>query len=121
MTMYEAEAVFPIINIHRPATGVEQQIIYHQSMIESLIARAEKEDKYGFLYEYEEDDHVVFFRLAFAPMFNKYYTYAAIRTNELWYSTGPKAPKGFTTAEMIKWWTDNDVQEVHVAIEWEVL
>lgn len=32
------------------------------------------------------------------------YSYAMIKANGLWYSTGPKAPKGFTWSQMVDWW-----------------
>src|SRR4051812_36954809 len=48
---------------------------------------------------------------------SKSYSYAAIRTDGLWYSTGPKAPKGFTWAEMVEFWVDG-VDEVWIVSEY---
>lgn len=80
----------------------------------------EKAQEYAFIYDLEEED-VIYFRLAFAPLFNKYYTYAAIKINGLWFSTGPKAPKGYSNDEMVRWWMNNDVQNVCIAFEWEIV
>lgn len=140
---------FPIVSSYTPEeregmhlnqTTVDRQIALHEAEIERralLIDSLEKraaiqqlaEERFAFLYELEEDEHVIFFKLRFAPRqdvinfrpdaYSRWYTYAAIRMVGLWYSTGPKAPKGFTTEEMIRWWTDNDVTDLHVAAEWD--
>lgn len=31
------------------------------------------------------------------------YSYAVIKTNELWYTTGPRSPKGYTWDELVLW------------------
>lgn len=53
-----------------------------------------------------EDDYpegtVIKFRKQFVEGGEKY-RYAAIKANGLWYTTGPKSPKGYTWDELVAW------------------
>lgn len=52
-------------------------------------------------HEYDENA-VVIFRKQFNPT-GVIYNYAAIRCGNLWYTTGPRAPKGYTWDELMEW------------------
>lgn len=56
-------------------------------------------ERYG---EDHEDKTVIAFRAMFVPN-GRVYDYSAIRAEGLWYTTGPRTPKGFTWAELIAW------------------
>jgi hypothetical protein len=48
------------------------------------------------------------------------YTYAVVKAGDgLWYTTGPRSPKGYTWDELIEW-IGPDV-EIWVASEWSLL
>lgn len=51
-----------------------------------------------------EDGDIIFFEVRFPQ--NKMYRYAAIRSNELWYTTGPSAPKAYTWEQLVNWLND---------------
>lgn len=61
--------------------------------------------------------NVIFYRKTFDNGIT--YTYAAVRAKGLWYTTGPKSPKGFTWDELLDWLGD-DVK-IWVPIGWEEL
>ena len=45
------------------------------------------------------------------------YRYAAIKVNGLWFTTGPRSPKGYTWDELTEW-MDDGVQKIRVATGW---
>lgn len=110
----------------------EYEIARRQKLIADLqskaAARDEAQEKFAFLKDLVDDD-VIYFKLRFAPNINvyngeswsKWYNYAALKCNNVWYSTGPKAPKAYTDDQMIQWWMDNDVIDIHIAAEWEIV
>jgi hypothetical protein len=48
------------------------------------------------------DDRVVRFQYQFR-LGGTIYNYAAIKAGSLWYTTGPKSPKGYTWTELLDW------------------
>ena len=66
----------------------------------------ELEERLGFISDYGEDNFTDLDVLKFAKRFvkdGKLYSYAAIKVDGLWYTTGPKSPKGFTWDELVLW------------------
>lgn len=68
-----------------------------------------------------EDGDVLWFEKRFTrPEYrpsSKVYTYAAIRCEGLWYSTGPKAPKGYAWNDFVVFLGEG-VEQVWVGNEW---
>ena len=49
---------------------------------------------------------VIKFRKRFVGS-GKAYDYAAIKADDLWYTTGPRSPKGYTWDQLTEWMGDN--------------
>lgn len=65
---------------------------------------------------------VIWFNRKFSRSGAKYYTYAAVRTDDgKWYTTGPRTPKGYDWAELIQWIREYEAVEVWTATEYEAL
>jgi len=68
------------------------------------------------------DACVIFFEKQFNRN-GQWYTYAAVKANGLWYSTGPRAPKGFTWDQLVEWMYGGDGairnDKIWLATEWE--
>jgi len=49
------------------------------------------------------------------------YSYAAVRVNGLWYTTGPKSPKGYRWEDLLAWMDSGDypVTDLQRAMAWE--
>lgn len=87
----------------KQSDAIERQIVV---LTEALIEAREREDtleaKYG---TDQEDGTVIRFKIRFLKGGTKY-SYAAIRANGLWFTTGPRSPKGYTWAELTAWFED---------------
>lgn len=68
----------------------------------ALEDEARQEAKYG---QEPEEGSVIKFKVRFQPGGTKY-SYAAIRAKNLWYTTGPYSPKGYTWDELLCWLDD---------------
>lgn len=65
---------------------------------------------------------VIYFGRTFSKRGAKRYDYAAIRAGDgLWYTTGPRTPKGYKWAEMIQWVLDNGAVQIWIATAYEEL
>lgn len=50
------------------------------------------------------------------------YTYAAVKAGDgLWYTTGPRSPKGYTWDALMEWLDDDLTSTIWVAAGWEPL
>jgi hypothetical protein len=70
--------------------------------------------------EPEDDANVIWFVKRFSDG-GRPYTYAAVKANDgLWYTTGPRAPKGYTWERLITWIQEGETEPVSVwhAREW---
>jgi hypothetical protein len=65
--------------------------------------RAKRQNKFG--NDIHPDNTVIRFRKRF-PNGTVNYRYAAIKADGLWFTTGPKAPKGFTWEQLTTWMGD---------------
>lgn len=62
----------------------------------------------------EPESDLIYFRKRFNAG-GKQYTYAAVRTEDgLWFTTGPRTPKGFGWDELIDWIMEDDTAEIEV-------
>lgn len=96
---------------------LDARIKMHEEQILKLMQEQKRAERWAFLDELTDED-VLFFKYAFTT--GCYYTYCFLRCNGLWYGTGPRAPKGFTTAELIQWLLNaRDVKDVWRATDWE--
>lgn len=71
----------------------------------------EVEERLGFIADYGEDTYDDGTVIKFVKSFvkgGKEYSYAAIKVDGLWYTTGPKVPKGYTWDELILWLVSSD-------------
>lgn len=68
-----------------------------------------------------EDDPtpVIYFAKSFGG--SKYYDYAAIKAGDgLWYTTGPRAPKGYNWPDLVNWmFSEGDEPDIGIATKWE--
>lgn len=72
------------------------------------------------------DGTIIKFRKRFgmpdAPRPNPWYRYAAIKAKGLWYTTGPRSPKGYTWDELTAWLGDpENIRKLKVATGWRSL
>lgn len=84
-----------------------------QRRLDWALAEAERvAAKLAVLEQFGDDEYeegcVLRFNKTFRPGGTDY-AYAMIKCNGLWYSTGPRAPKGFTWEAMINWLTEGPV------------
>lgn len=86
------------------------------SQIDQLEERAAAIRRFG--EDIYDDGDVITFDKQFYPD-GMAYSYAAIRSNGLWYTTGPKSPKGYTWVELVNWLTDGPVPELWRVLEEE--
>lgn len=56
--------------------------------------------------EPDDDNPVIQFQYQFRPG-GTVYQYAAVKAGGLWYTTGPKAPKGFTWEQLCDWLSES--------------
>lgn len=103
-----------------------------QSKADRLRAQADKLEEKAAFYdslpsepnvEDPDEPNVIWFRKPFIEG-GKAYTYAAVKAgDELWYTTGPKSPKGYTWASLIEWIADGNDGSIEVwsAEAWELL
>jgi hypothetical protein len=49
------------------------------------------------------------------------YLYAAIKADNLWYTTGPKSPKAYTWQNLIDWWENGRVTKLRIVTKTEKL
>ena len=75
-----------------------------KALAEALAEEERTQQKFG---DDQEDGAVIAFRVRFSKG-GVNYDYAALRSQGLWYTTGPKSPKGFTWQELTEW-----LDEVH--------
>ena len=70
----------------------------------------------------DEESAVIRFTRTFSKRGAKQYDYAAIKAGDgLWYTTGPRTPKGYKWAELIQWIQENGPVEVWVVSQYEAL
>lgn len=50
-----------------------------------------------------------------------WYSYAAIKVADAWYTTGPNSPKNFSDGELIDWFERGHIRKVKVALSWKPL
>jgi hypothetical protein len=86
---------------------------YIQAQLRADAMKALGEDEW-------EDGTVLFFKKRFSPT-GKEYDYAVLKTDGLWYTTGPRSPKGYNWEELIGWMLQGGLAEVDifVASEWK--
>jgi hypothetical protein len=110
---------------------IENAAEQHRARADKLEEQAEKCRERAatldiFSDEFPEDivDTIIYFKKRFHNSSTQY-TYSAVCYKDwsghtFWASTGPKAPKGFTRAELIAWLASGDgVDELWVATEFE--
>lgn len=86
--------------ITKQSDVIERQLaVLANALAAALEAEAAIEAKYG---KDQEDGTVIAWKMRFGRGGTKY-TYAAIRVNGLWFTTGPRSPKGYTWAELTAW------------------
>lgn len=65
---------------------------------------------------------VIYFARTFSKRGAKQYDYAAIKAGDgLWYTTGPRTPKGYKWPELIQWVQENGPVAVWVATGYDAL
>lgn len=70
------------------------------------------------------EPNVIWFEKTFGRDRNAPYTYAAVRANDgLWYTTGPRTPKGQTWDDLIVWVKDGEPadQAIWWGLSWEAV
>lgn len=72
------------------------------ALAEALETEARREAKYG---QEPGEGSVIKFKVRFNPGGTRY-SYAAIRAKDLWYTTGPYSPKGYTWDKLLDWLDD---------------
>lgn len=66
------------------------------------------------------DGTIIKFRKRFGN--STWYRYAAIKAKGLWYTTGPRSPKGYTWDELTAWLGDpENIRKLKVATGWRSL
>lgn len=84
--------------IQRTRENLERSIEMYEANIQRAMNRLDALDTFP------EDDCPEGAIIAFEKVIHgKTYHYAALKVNGLWYTTGPRAPKGYTWAEMAEW------------------
>lgn len=87
----------------------------------ALLAEAERLDSVpkepkGIKYKKGRKVEIVWWEMKFSQS-GPIYTYAAVKANDgLWYTTGPRAPKGYSWEQLISWIVQNDYREIDVPI-----
>lgn len=65
---------------------------------------------------------VICFRRTFSKRGTRQYDYAAIKAGDgLWYTTGPRTPKGYKWPEFIQWVQENGPVDVWLAVGYDAL
>jgi hypothetical protein len=102
----------PIVSKERIASLEEQA----RRLLEHAQEMRNKVERFG------EDDYpdasVIVFNKRFTLPEGYLYQYSAIKTNNLWYTTGPKSPKGYTWDQLINWMGDG-VEEIYYVTKME--
>ena len=70
-----------------------------KALAKALAEEERIQQKFG---DDQADGAVIAFKVRFSKR-GVNYDYAALRSGGLWYTTGPKSPKGFTWQELISW------------------
>lgn len=84
----------------KQSDAIERQLaVLTKALAEVREREAAVEAKYG---TDQEDGKILSWKMRFSKGSTKY-LYAAVRTNGLWFTTGPRSPKGFTWAELTSW------------------
>lgn len=86
-----------------------------EKQIEILTEKLAKLDRFGEEDPFD-DGAVIQFEKQFGN--GRLYSYAAIRADGLWYTTGPRSPKGYTWEDFTQFLADG-VDEIWVAADWE--
>lgn len=80
-------------------------------IMEQITKEQEKIAKYG--TDDFADGTVISFQYQFVPK-GVWYSYAALKWNGLWNTTGPKSPKALTWSELIAWWEQGKRRKAYV-------
>lgn len=91
---------------------LDRSVVYWERKADEALrkadqARAERDARIKAMERFGPDNYPDHAIIHFDYQFyedTKVYAYAAIKCNGLWYSTGPRAPKAYTWAQMIEWW-----------------
>ena len=70
-----------------------------KALAEALAEEERTREKFG---DDQEDGAVIAFKVRFSKR-GVNYDHAALRSGGLWYTTGPRSPKGFTWSELTEW------------------
>jgi hypothetical protein len=91
---------------------------FWEGQVELALAKLAELSAYG--EDNFEEGAVIRFTYIFRPHGTEY-SYAAIKCNNLWYTTGPRAPKAYTWEDLVAWWIEahNFVADtIEVAKKW---
>jgi hypothetical protein len=86
--------------------------IQAEIVLDKLAQLDELERKYGGEDQFKPGD-VITFNYRFDKT-GRNYSYAALFVNGLWYTTGPRSPKGYTWLELVAWWERGKVSKLKV-------
>lgn len=90
---------------------IERQMVALRRQLTRLEEQLEKQSEFEALYDVVDDGTVISFEYQFTDG-GAIYSYAAIYTNGLWYTTGPRSPKGYTTNDLIRWLSEGNVTDL---------
>ena len=94
---------------------IDRQIANLERQKERLL---EREAKFGEIRNLDNGE-VIGFQYRFAGG-SRVYDYAAIKTADLWYTTGPASPKGYTDDDLIRWLSESTIDpELFWATRWD--
>jgi hypothetical protein len=84
------------------------------------VLEEQKRERWGWLID-APDETVVFFKKRFNAV-GQLYTYAMVKVNGTWYTTGPRSPKNYSNDEIIKFLDGgyNDTGQLMVEDLWVV-
>lgn len=99
--------------------SIDSQIAYLEARLEKA---REQQERIAALPDFEAfpDESVLFFRMQFQEG-GQSYTYAMIKCNGLWYTTGPRSPKAYTSDTILEWFSQHNAYDIWEAVEWERL
>ena len=84
---------------HQRSITMKKSELLARELNKALAEEARIEEKYGTDHE---DGTVIAFRVQLMAG-DIWYEYAAIRVNGMWFTTGPRSPKGYTWEELTGW------------------
>ena len=86
-------------NTRKGTRNMKKSDALAKALAEALAEEERIEQKFG---GDQEDGAVIAFKVRFFKG-GVNYDHAALRSQGLWYTTGPKSPKGFTWQELVSW------------------